>query len=103
MSWPGVWNPPANCSCGHRPHDGACPGRIAVRRGRPPVDTEIPCPCNKTATTIDRDAITGGSSAAALDSEAHVNSDAPGVFLAVDSTGASNHNANLMNPGGDRG
>lgn len=40
---------PDNCSfCGHRwPHPQPCPGTITVRRGRPPVEQQVPCECQR--------------------------------------------------------
>ena len=33
MTWPGVWNPPANCSCGHAPHQGICTATVYSKGG----------------------------------------------------------------------
>lgn len=42
------WFPEVCSFCGHRAdHPHPCTGTIAVRRGRPPVEGTIPCPCQR--------------------------------------------------------
>ena len=53
MSWPGVFDPPPSCSCGHRPHDGACPGHITVGKGKD--QRRADCPCARVAQNSNND------------------------------------------------